>query len=380
MKVQLLVRTYNQMIGLARYTESLCNALSQADVDYSLVEPAHPLALRSAHSALRPLGLDLQTFFSTYPLTAHTNSADLTHLTAQQMATLLWFKPKLGPTLVTVHDIVPFLVRQDQEQSTFRHPMDHWFDRLAMAGLKRASTIISVSHFTKQTLIDTLAIPNERVHVVYEGVDHTIFNHRQVPKTFYDRYQLDDQGHYVLYVGSENPRKNLPRLLSAFAKLREAIPQTKLIKIGSIEYLPQAEDLHRQVREMGLSESVIFVEHVPDEDLAQFYNLADLFVFPSLLEGFGLPVLEAMACGTPVVTSNCSSLPEVAGEAALLVDPYDVGAIEKAMFQVLCDPNLAAELRERGLKRAKEFTWENTARETVKIYERVLGGDLDRES
>ncbi len=126
----------------------------------------------------------------------------------------------------------------------------------------------------------------------------------------------------------------------------------------------------------GLEEWVTFTGYVPDADLPALYNGADLFCFPSLYEGFGLPVLEAMACGTPVVTSNTTSLPEVAGEAALLVDPYDVEDIAAAMQRVLTEPDLAHDLRERGLARAGQFSWEKTARETIAVYERVLGEKL----
>jgi glycosyltransferase involved in cell wall biosynthesis len=132
----------------------------------------------------------------------------------------------------------------------------------------------------------------------------------------------------------------------------------------------------KEVKELGLKSYVRFTGYVPDEDLPAIYSGADLFVFPSIYEGFGLPVLEAMACGIPVVTSNTSSLPEVAGDAALLVDPYSVDEIAAAMRRVLCDPDVAAELCAKGLQRAKQFSWERTARETIAVYEKVLNGEL----
>ncbi len=187
----------------------------------------------------------------------------------------------------------------------------------------------------------------------------------------YDRYGLRQDLRYLLYVGSEEPRKNLPRLMLAFRDLHEQFPDLRLIKLGSVQYGPQAGELRRQVIELGLQDAVLFLDHVSDDDLAGFYNLAALFVFPSLLEGFGLPVLEAMACGTPVVTSNAASLPEVAGDAALLVDPLDVVQLTHAMQRVLTQPELAAGLRRKGLARAAMFTWERTARETIAVYERV---------
>ena len=360
------------MIGLARYTECLCQALSSSGVPFSVTQPVYPLPLRAAHKLLAPLGFDLRTFFTTYPLAARVDSGALVHFTAQQMATLLWVRPRLHPVVVTVHDIVPFLVRQDEEQSTFRHPLDVVFDQLAMSGLGRADALITVSDFTKATVVQKLGIRGDKIFVVPEGVAYDVFHPASIPDGFYHAYKLDQSCRYVLYVGSENPRKNLPRLLQAFAQVRASLPEVRLIKIGSPEYGPQAESLRARVQELGLADAVLFYDHIPDEDLARFYNVSTLFVFPSLMEGFGLPPLEAMACGTPVVCSNAASLPEVVGDAAITVDPYDVEALAEAMYRVLSDPDLADDLRRRGLERAARFTWERTARETVQVYREVL--------
>lgn len=374
MKIQLLVRSYRQMIGLARYTASLCRALEDAGIAHSLAQPAYPWFVEAGHRLLAPRGFDVKMFFTTYPLSAGPLNGDaLTHLTAQQMAVLLWTRPRLRPAVVTVHDIVPFLVRHDEEQSTFRHPLDVLFDGLAMSGLKRANALISVSEFTKRTIVETFGYAPERIWVVPNGVAHETFSPQAVPSAFRDRYGLQDGCRYLLYVGSENPRKNLPRLLQAFARVRQEMPEVRLIKIGSPEYTEQARLLRAQIQAMGLEEEVRFVEHVSDQDLALFYNAADLFVFPSLYEGFGLPPLEAMACGTPVVCSNAASLPEVVGDAAVTVDPYDVDALADAMHRVLADPELREDLRARGLARARQFTWERTARETLAVYREVCG-------
>jgi glycosyltransferase involved in cell wall biosynthesis len=373
LKIQLLTRPYRQMIGLARYARSLCQALAKAGIAYSLANPTYPWPIQLGHKLLAPFGFDVRTFFTTYPLAASLDGSALKHLTAQQMATLLWFRPGLHPVVVTVHDIVPFLVRSDREQSTFRHPLDVLFDRLAMSGLKRADALICVSHFTKETVVQELGCSPEKVFVVHEGVAHDVFRPCSVPDAFCERYLVDRRCRYILYVGSENPRKNLPRLVRAFGSVHEELPEARLIKIGSPEYLPQAEHLRRQVQRMGLADFVLFYEHVPDDDLALFYNLADLFVFPSLYEGFGLPPLEAMACGTPVVCSNAASLPEVAGDAAIMVDPHDGYSLAQAMLRVLTDADLRQKMRHKGLARARMFTWERTARETLAVYREVLG-------
>jgi glycosyltransferase involved in cell wall biosynthesis len=184
-----------------------------------------------------------------------------------------------------------------------------------------------------------------------------------------ERYQLHQR--FVLYVGGIKPHKNLVRLIEAFAELRKGeFEELKLLIIGDeISKLPS---LRRAVHSHKLHKHVRFLGFLPDETLAALYRLAAVFVFPSLYEGFGLPPLEAMASGTPVVTSNVSSLPEVAGDAAMLVDPYDVSSIVTGMRRVLSDPALADEMRRKGLVRARDFSWERSVARTHAIY-RLVG-------
>ena len=182
------------------------------------------------------------------------------------------------------------------------------------------------------------------------------------------RYGVDSP--YILYVGSGETRKNLVRLLDAFARLPQANHGWKLVIVGACD--SQGGPIAKAVTRLGLRDAVHFTGPAREDDLPALYAGAALFVFPSLIEGFGLPVIEAMACGTPVITSMTSSLPEVAGDAAILVDPYDPTAIEDAMRRVLEDRVLANELRARGLVRARQLTWEQIARRTALLYEEVL--------
>ncbi|MCX7855712.1 MAG: glycosyltransferase family 4 protein, partial [Anaerolineae bacterium] len=372
MNVQLLVRPYAHRIGLARYAASLCEALERVGVPYCLVTPRHSWPVRLAHSLLRPVGLDVRTFFTTYPLAADLKPGILTHLTAQQMAMLLWFRPDLHPVVVTVHDIVPYLTRRDPGMRAYQNCWEEWLDVLATRALNRADGLIVDSAYTRETVARVLGYPPERIWAVPLGVDPALFAPRPVPPEFDARYGLDRRCRYVLYVGSENPRKNLPFLLRAFARLHQDMPNVRLIRVGAVQYLPQARALEREVRELGLTDAVLHFSAVPDEDLVLFYNRADLFVFPSLYEGFGLPVLEAMACGTPVVCSDAASLPEVAGDAALQVSPSDEEGWAEAMYRALTDAHLREELRARGLERARAFTWERTAEETVQVYQEIF--------
>jgi glycosyltransferase involved in cell wall biosynthesis len=210
------------------------------------------------------------------------------------------------------------------------------------------------------------------VVVVYNAIDER-FGTAPAPEEIArvrERFQLD--GSFVLYVGNIKPHKNLVRLIEAFEALRrDGFEELKLLIIG--DEISKWPALRRAVHRLKLHKHVRFLGFQSDETLASLYRLAAVFVFPSLYEGFGLPPLEAMASGTPVVTSNVSSLPEVAGDAAMLVDPYDVGAITAGIKRVLTDPALRDELVRRGLRRAREFSWERSVARTREIYFETAG-------
>lgn len=270
--------------------------------------------------------------------------------------------------VATIHDAIPYIY---PETSTMLVRMIYHF-WLPLA-VQRLHGIITDSHQSKADIVRHLRLKPERVTVVPLGVDR-----RYRPLSVVEsRAVLERKGinfPYILYVSAVEPRKkrkNLPRLLEAFAQLLRWSERWRLVIVGAYKknYRPVFETVER----LGLEPHVYFTGFVAEADLPVLYAGADLFVLPSLYEGFGLPVLEAMACGTPVVTSNTSSLAEVAGDAAILIDPYRVEAIAGAMRRVLSDPDLAAELHLKGLARAQEFSWERTARETVAVYERVLG-------
>ena len=234
---------------------------------------------------------------------------------------------------------------------------------------RRADHILTVSEASKRDILHFFpVVPPEKITVIYNGIDE----HFATPppgdemRRVAERYQLE--GDFLLYVGNVKPHKNLERLLEAFHLVRQTpgLEPLKLVMIG--DEISRFSALRRAVHRHNLHKYVRFLGFLPDEMLAIVYRLASVFVFPSLYEGFGLPPLEAMASGTPVVTSNVSSLPEVAGDAALLVDPMDAGAIAGAIRRVLSDPALAADLRARGLARAREFSWARAARQIRQIY------------
>jgi glycosyltransferase involved in cell wall biosynthesis len=265
-------------------------------------------------------------------------------------------------SVFTLHDLI-FLFHPETHK-----PLNRWFLTLMMPRfLRAADAVIAVSECTKRDAVRFYGIPEEKITVIYEGVNPRFrLASPEAIAAVRARYGLPE--HFILYVGTIEPRKNLTALLEAFHHLL-ATHDLRLVFVGKKGWL--YEGFFRRLRELGLEDRVIFTGYVPDEDLPAIYSAADLFVFPSLYEGFGLPVLEAMACGTPVVCSNTSSLPEVAGDAALLVDPADVRALAGAMERVLTDETLRADLQARGLEQARRFSWARAAQETMQVYENV---------
>ena len=270
--------------------------------------------------------------------------------------------------ITTIHDVIPYIY---PETSTTLDWLIYRF-WLPLA-VRRLDAIITDSRQSKEDILHFLPIKEKNVTVVPLAAGEA---YHPLPdgeiKRVLEKYDIRPP--YILYVGALEARKNMLGLLEAYARLRRWSEKWTLVIVGARKwkYAPIFETVQR----LGLEPFVDFTGYVEEEDLPALYNGADLFVFPSLYEGFGLPVLEAMACGTPVVTSNTSSLPEVAGDAALLIDPYDIDEIVAAMRTILEDKALAAELRTKGLARAKEFSWERTARETIAVYEKVLGKKL----
>lgn len=239
-----------------------------------------------------------------------------------------------------------------------------WY-RGVHSSCQRADKIIAVSQNTKKDLIRIYNIPPQKIEVIYGAADgiYQPMKNKELFKKTRQKYNLPP--HFILTVSATDPRKNIEGLIHAYARLG-GITQ-KLVIAGKRGIVHEA--IIELVKE--LKKDVIFTGYLPQEDLVAIYNMADLFVFPSLYEGFGLPVLEAMACGTPVITSNISSLPEVAGEAAMLIDPNNTEEMAQAMKKVLSDDRLQEEMREKGLARARLFSWERTAREALKVYRKV---------
>jgi len=237
----------------------------------------------------------------------------------------------------------------------------------------RSNRILTVSEASKRDILSLFRVPEQKIVVIHNAIDERFWETPAPDEVerVRQRYQLD--GRFVLYAGNIKPHKNLERLIEAFHTLRkQGVEDVRLLIIG--DEISKYATLRRAVHRLKLHQHVRFFGFVPDKTLAVLYRLASVFIFPSLYEGFGLPPLEAMASGTPVITSNVSSLPEVVGDAALLIDPYQADAIADAMLRVLSDEALRRDLRERGLARARHFSWERSIRRVREIYDEVLAG------
>ncbi|MFN3981526.1 MAG: glycosyltransferase family 4 protein [Caldilinea sp.] len=365
----------HQGAGLARYAEQLALHLRSEPinrVDLQLFYNAHsghhpPASLQDAPVHSLPMGqiawrlsvLASQIARQPYqPVAAIVGANPAQPLLYHATEHLL---PYLRtPTVLTVHDLI-----------FERYPQHHtrrnvWFLKVGMRLFTRVATaIIAVSQHTRRDLIELYGVSPAKIHVIYEGIDPVF---RPAPPADVARvamhYTLDRP--YLLMVGTLEPRKNHAAALHALAKLKAEGQPHRLVIAGGRGWL--FEPIHRLVDELQLSNDVLFTGYAPAEDLPPLYTGAACVLLPSLYEGFGFPALEAMACAAPVVCSNVSSLPEVVGDAALLVPPHDIDALAEAIRLVITQPALAAEMRRRGQVQAARFRWDHCAAETAALY------------
>ncbi len=269
-------------------------------------------------------------------------------------------------TVFTLHDLIFRLYPE------YHLPLNHWFLRNAMPYfLSRADAIIAVSECTKQDAVQFYQVPPDKITVIYEGVNPALHPETNLDRVREARRRYAKDSPFILFLGTIEPRKNIPALVDAVRALRSRGSSHRLLIAGRKGWLYQGVFDH--VRQTGMQDDVDFLDYVPDADLPALFAACNAFVFPSLYEGFGLPPLEAMACGAPVVCSNTSSLPEVVGDAALLVNPQSVSEIVAAVERVTTDETLRTEICCRGMERAARFSWDRAARETRAVYERVHG-------
>lgn len=270
-----------------------------------------------------------------------------------------------GKVVVTIHDIIAILYGKDIPLFSRQ-----FFSKIMPFSYRRADKIIAISEHTKKDIIKYLKISPEKIIVIHSAADE-MFNKGNISQekilAMKKKYQINKN--YLLHIGTLNPRKNLQFLIKVFSQVVNNLPDFQLVITGKKGWYYQG--LFDQVKNLGLEDKVIFTGYIKDIDKPIFYQGATLFVFPSLYEGFGLPPLEAMSCGCPVISSNTSSLPEVIGNAGILLSPNDELSWVRSIKMILEDKKLQKNLAKQGLEQAAKFSWSRTAQETLRVYEEL---------
>ena len=351
--------------GIGTYIRNLLRQLSRLDRDTEFVMLARPADCE----ALGSLGENFRAVPETaanysvaeqirIPLALRREGVTLFHAPHYVLPPLVTCR-----SVVTIHDCIHLMFPQYLPS---RLALTYARTSIALAA-RRATRVLTVSESSKRDILRFVDVPADKIDVIYNAYDERfgVEPREEDVIRVRERYQLHDP--FVLYAGNVKPHKNLERLIEAFNLVRtRGLEHVKLVLIG--DEISKYAALRRAVHKHQLHQYVRFLGYLPEETLAVMYRLAGVFVFPSLYEGFGLPPLEAMASGTPVVTSNVSSLPEVAGDAAVLVDPYHPEAIADGIERVLGDETLRRDLRAKGLARARQFSWEASVTRVREIY------------
>ncbi|MDI6617126.1 MAG: glycosyltransferase family 1 protein [Clostridiales bacterium] len=267
--------------------------------------------------------------------------------------------------IATIHDLIPYIM----PETVGRSYLTKFLSQMPQV-ISNIDMIITVSEWSKKDIMRIFNVPDEKIAVTYLAADEmfTPMDKKAASEFIGQKYGINKN--MILYIGGFSPRKNVKSILVAFSMIYKNLSKDYCITIiGSSK--DDHQFLTKLAQTLNIDDKVFFTGYVPYGDLPYFYNASDLFVYPSLYEGFGLPVLEAMCCGTPTITSNISSIPEVAGDAALLINPFDTEELAKAMEDVLEDNNKKIDLISKGFKQASKFSWEKTAAETLKIYEKL---------
>jgi glycosyltransferase involved in cell wall biosynthesis len=362
--------------GMATYIRNVVRTLGRIDQqnEYVLVgSPARFDMLGPLPPNFRFLPLQKpETSFANYlemHRVFHAQAPDLIHVPNTPYRPLF----SRTPFVVTVHDLLDYMYRS-RTNNVLRRSVHSYLTREVM---QHAARIFAVSQFTKRDVSRYFQVDPGKIEVVYNALDERFTRGHATPQEqaiVRGRYQIDAP--FILYAGRISPHKNVARIIEAFSALKAelakegAFPDLKLIIIG--DEVSKNPDIRRAVIRSGIQHDVRFLGFVPIDTLRVFYDMAKVFLFPSLYEGFGLPPLEAMAHGTPVVASNSSSLPEVVGNAAVQVNPENIFEISRALLRVLTDQPLRERMKAAGVEQAKQFSWETSVRRMLEVYQEVV--------
>lgn len=355
--------------GVGRYLKNLLTHFCQLDTQNSYVlyidRPCPIPLIHQVNFQQKTLTLPVAQNYFTWnhfrlPPELWRHPVDIFHFPFYTMPVVRNYK-----SIVSIHDITYEV-----------HPEWYsWKGLLAMRAFSKfaarhADIILTCSWNTKRDIITHYGIPEDTIVVTHYGIEQRFrpLSDKAMLEGLRRQYDITAQD-VILYVGSIHTRRNVEQLIRAFQQISRNMPDVQLLIVGKREY-PYL-DIETLLKELELTDRILLPGYVPDDDLPGLYNLASVSIYPSSYEGFGFPVLEAMACGTPVITSNTSSLPEVSGDAAVCIDPLNIDEIAEALSQMLRDSTLRRQYIERGLARAAQFPWERTARQTLDIYQKI---------
>ena len=374
MRIAIDIRRISEF-GVGTYTRNAIRTLARLDHDNEYFLLGIPGKLSGIEDLppnfttipTHPNEFSLASYFELHRILKQ-NGCDLLHVPH------LFWKPQgiPCPYVVTVHDLLDHMYRASTNSGLKRTVHFHLTKRV----LHRAARIFAVSYFSKKDTENYFEVPAEKIEVIYNALDERFKQGHasEADRQFIaERYQVNYP--FLLYAGRISPHKNVVRIIEAFSLLKNQLveegrfEELRLIIIG--DEVSRHPDLRRAVIKSRMQNDVRFLGFVPIEVLRILYDQAKIFVFPSLYEGFGLPPLEAMAHGTPVVTSNTSSIPEVVGNAAVMVNPENVFEIQRALYRVLLDQNLREKLKARGVEQAQKFSWEESVGRMLKVYHEV---------
>lgn len=372
MRIAIDARMGHSRVGIGVYVRGLLNNLSKIDKEnnyYIIInenkresfvpeqDNFHKIYTNVRYSDYLRRDLWEQFYL---PWKLYKNKVDIYHGPCHSLP--IFAKIKM---IITIHDMMSF------KGEYFKPISSNRVQNLIKISAKRAQKIITVSKKSKMDIIRILKIPEDKIKVIYNGVDseYKQINDKSRLDSIKEKYGINRK--FIQYIGSLKANKNIPRLIEAYSRLPESILRKyALVITGGKGW--KSDEIFSKVKQLNLENNIIFTGFVDDSELPLLLNAATLLVFPSLYEGFGIPPLEAMACGVPVIASNTSSIPEVVGSAALLFDPYIVEEIFTSLHRTLTDKQLRNELIQKGFERVKFFSWKNTARQTLEIYEEVF--------
>jgi glycosyltransferase involved in cell wall biosynthesis len=309
------------------------------------------------------LFIDFEQFF--LPIAAYREKLDILHCTGN---TTPIFSPV--PIVQTLHDII-FMDPIPKTDSLYQRFGNYYRRSIVPIVTKKSQAIITVSEHEKNRIIQYLAVPESKIHVIHNGINRRFRqnNDKSILEIFLKKYKFPK--HYILFIGNNSHRKNPERVLEAYSQYYNRKGSNSLALITPGLSRKFVDHYLKAINQTHVQQNIYTPGYIESIDLPLLYSCSTLFLFPSLAEGFGMPVLEAMACGVPVITSNTSSIPEIAGGAAKLINPSDTGALTRAMEELLENQPLMSDLSARGLRQAEKFRWSTVAEKTMEIYERV---------